>query len=629
MHRTDRDDRGDDQAPLTSLSPTEPQGARPRRRARADWEQPTIADHAAIGDGRAVALVCRDGTVDWLPFPDIDSPSVFGAILDPGRGGRFELSPTAPFEVTRRYVADTNVLETTFTTDTGAARITDAMTLPAGGLSPFRELARRIEGVSGSVTLDWRVEPRFGYGLDPTRIGRRAGVPVATAGADAIAVRSWQAGEPALDAGGVRGRFETSPGSRSLIALSGSHQEPLVFPTRGEVERRLDHTIEWWRAWTGDRACSGPWREALTRSALVLQLMVSAPYGSVAAAPTTSLPEEIGGVRNWDYRYGWVRDSAFAMNTFLELGCQEQAEAFFWWLMHASQLTHPRLNALYRMDGGTRAPERTLPLDGHRGSRPVRIGNGAIEQLQLDIYGDLLHMAWLYADAGRRIDRELGRRLAEVADLVCEIWDEPDSGMWEVRDGRRHFTQSKMMCAVALDRASLLARIGQIPPGNADWNGSAAMIRDFVERRCWSKEKRSYVRSAGSEELDASVLLGVVFGYADPGGTRFASTIEAVQEALSDGPLLRRYVAGDGVAGGEGAFLACSFWLVEALSRSGRTDDAADLMDQLVQLANDVGLYAEEIDPATGEFLGNFPQALTHLALISAAAALRERDPGG
>jgi GH15 family glucan-1,4-alpha-glucosidase len=335
----------------------------------------------------------------------------------------------------------------------------------------------------------------------------------------------------------------------------------------------------------------------------------------------------IGGERNWDYRYCWIRDSAFTLNAFLRLGCPAEAQAYFWWLMHASQLTHPRLSVLYGLGGGDRAAERELPLEGYRGSRPVRVGNAAAKQLQLDIYGELMETAWLYADAGNRIDRDIARRLADIADLVCEIWDEPDSGIWEVRSEPVHFTQSKMMCWIALDRARRLARRGIIPAKQAPrWDEASEAVQEFIETECWSPTKRSYVRYAGTEELDASLLLGILHGYEGSGEERLRQTVAAVRRELAQGPYVLRYSGEDGLSGAEGAFITCSFWLAEALARQGQLDEAAELMDQLVGLANDVGLYSEEIDPATAEFAGNFPQGLCHLALISAAKAIEEAD---
>jgi GH15 family glucan-1,4-alpha-glucosidase len=584
-----------------------------------------IRDYAAIGDGRTVALVARDGSVDWLPFPSIDSPTVFGSLLDAGRGGSFSLAPDHPSEVTRRYLPGTNILETTFTTETGAASVTDALTVPAGGLVPLRELAREVKGLRGTVPMGWRVEPRFGYGVAPLRIGRRQGIPVAESGADAVAVCSFEAGDPEIEEGSISGRFEIGGGESALLALSFAHQEPLVFPTRTEVERRSEETHRAWHRWSACSDYQGRWREAVERSSLTLKLLFFAPTGAVAAASTTSLPEEIGGERNWDYRLSWVRDSAFTIDALLSVGCAEEAEAFFWWLMQASQLTHPRLQVLYRLDGGPEAPERTLDLRGYRDSRPVRVGNAAVDQLQLEIYGGVFEAASLYADAGHHIDHDVATRLAAMADLVCEIWGLPDSGIWEVRSDPMHFTHSKMMCWVALDRAVKLAERGNIPGGHAErWRKEAAAIREFIEAHCWSDRLGSYVRAAGMEELDASILTGALFGYDDVRQSRLSTTIDAIRRDLGRGPFLYRYLGEDGVSGREGAFLTCSFWLVEALVHAGRTTEAAELMDHLVGLANDVGLYSEEIDPEDGAFLGNFPQALTHLALIGAAVAFEQ-----
>jgi len=582
-----------------------------------------LRDYAAIGDGRTVALIAGDCSIDWLCLPNLDSASVFAAVLDAERGGSFQLAPDCPFTTERRYLPETNVLETTFITGEGVVRVIDAMLLPGVGLAPSRELARRVEGVAGRVPIRWRVEPRFAYGSRRPHIGLRGETPVATCGQDALALSAWGAGDPTLDERSISGCFVAPEGQAALIVLSAAHQEPLVFPSRTEVESRVGATLAFWRDWAASRTYEGPWREAVIRSALVLKLLIHAPSGAIAAAASASLPEQIGGERNWDYRFCWVRDSAFMLDAMMQLGCPREAEAFFWWLLHASQLTHPRLRVLYRLDGGERAPETALGLSGYRDSRPVRVGNGAAEQQQLDIYGDLMQTAWLYASASRGFERETGRRLAEIADLVCEIWRQPDCGIWEVRSEPLHFTHSKMMCWVALDRAVRMAEAGWLPRGNAArWATEAIAIRDFIDSRCWSDELSSYARSAGGRDLDASLLLGALMGYGDDGDSRMASTIDAVREGLGSGPLLYRYSGEDGLSGGEGAFLCCSFFLVDALARAGRLDEASDAMRELVGLANDVGLYAEEVDRSTGAFLGNTPQGLVHLSLINAAVSL-------
>lgn len=589
-----------------------------------------IGEYAAIGDGRTAALVARDGSIDWLCLPDLDSPSVFAAVLDAERGGRFALHPEGQASIERRYLADTNVLETTFATKDGVVRVTDALALPgAGGLGPTRELVRRIDGLAGRVPMRWCVTPAFGYGSVRPRIEHRGRIPVAVAGRDAIAVCSWEAGEANVDSGTISGRFDAQDGASALIVLCTAHQEPLVFPPRAEVEARLEATIGYWRDWATTREYAGPWRNAVIRSALALKLLFHSPSGAIAAAATASLPEQIGGERNWDYRFCWVRDSAFTLDALLQLGCPREAEAFFWWLLHASQLTRPRLQVLYRLDGAERAPERTLALGGYRGSRPVRVGNAAAGQTQLDIYGDVLQTALIYVQAGGGLDRETGRRLAGMADLVCRIWREPDSGIWEVRSEPRHFTHSKMMCWVALDRALRLSEAGQLPSRHAAaWRTEALAIRDFIETRCWSSRLDSYTRDADAEELDASLLLGVLFGYGAPDAGRLTSTVCAIRRDLGHGPLLHRYSGEDGLRGDEGAFLCCSFWLADALARIGRVSEATELMEQLMPLAGDVGLYAEELDPDTGEQLGNTPQGLVHLALINAAVSITRAGGG-
>ena len=587
-----------------------------------------IEDYALIGDGRTAALVARDGSVDWLCLPNLDSPSVCAAILDAAKGGSFALCPDVPFTTSRRYLPGTNVLETTFATTRGSVRVVDAMTMPNGGLSPMRELARSIEGLAGTVAMRWRFTPRFEYGRHRPRCEWRQGVPVAALDGEAVAVPSWNAGSPAWREEGIESRFEIAAGERAMIALSTAYAEPLVLPARPNVEARLADTIRFWEAWSRGRGYDGPWADAVLRSALVLKLLIFAPSGASVAAPTTSLPEEIGGVRNWDYRFCWIRDSNFLIDALLQLGCIEEARSLFWWFLQATALTSPRLHVLYRLDGGAGPPEREIPFEGHCQSRPVRIGNGAVGQAQHDVYGDLFETAWLYSERHQDLDRDTGAALATIANYVCEMWREPDAGIWEVRNGPFHFTHSKIMCWVALDRAVRLAQRGEMPARHIyRWKREALAIREFVERECWSDAMGSYTRVAGSGDVDASLLVIPMVGYGDGDGARVRSTIDAIDRRLREDDLVYRYRADDGVAGGEGCFLNCSFWLVSALARTGRGREAISLMDRLVARANDVGLFAEEVDPRTGGFLGNFPQALVHLSLIDAAFACRGVKP--
>jgi len=585
-----------------------------------------IRDYAVIGDGRTAALVARDGSIDWLCLPDLDSPSVFGSLLDAGRGGAFKLSPNEPFATERRYLPDTNVLETTFTTAGGTVRITDSMPLSLAGLAPTREVARRVEGLAGQVSLRWCVNPRFGYAAEHLRLGHHGGVPVAQSGRDAVAVLTFDAGEPDVSEGAIDGAFSVEAGSSALLALSVARGDPLVLPPRGEIEARVDRTVDHWRGWSAARRYEGPWRDAVVRSALALKLLIHAPSGAIAAAATTSLPEDVGGVRNWDYRYSWIRDSSATLDALLRLGCVVEAEAFFWWLLHASQLTYPRVDVLYHLNGGAKPRERELDLRGYRGSQPVRIGNAAASQRQLDVYGHLLQTAWLYAEAGGRLGGDAAGRLAATADLICALWRSEDSGIWEVRSQPRHFTESKMMCWIALDRARRLAEDGHLPSKHpVRWEREAGAIRQFVDDRCWSAALGSYERFPGAGQSDASLLLPTLLGYGTGHDERLRRTVEHVRRELGEGPLVYRYRGEDGLPGREGAFLACSFWLVDALASLGEVSQAAELMEQLVALGNDVGLYAEEVDAKSGAFLGNFPQGLVHLALINAATTLEDR----
>jgi GH15 family glucan-1,4-alpha-glucosidase len=475
------------------------------------------------------------------------------------------------------------------------------------------------------VPLRWRLEPRFGYGEAKARIEQRAGVPVALCGTNALALRTWGAGEPEREEGAITGRFDIAEGERSLLVLSCAHQEPLVLPTLEDAEARLRETAQSWRRWARARDYSGDWQEAVIRSALALKLLVFAPSGAIAAAATASLPEEIGGERNWDYRFSWPRDAAFTLQALLALGCAPEARAFFSWILHASQLTHPRLQVLYRLEGRAEAEEKSLSFAGYLGSRPVRVGNDASKQTQLDVYGELLEAASRFATATGGLDRDQGRRLAALADFVCENWEQPDAGIWEIRSQPTHHVQSKMMCAVALERACELAERGLLPGKHTNrWRREQEHIREFVDTRGYSEGKRTYVRSVGAEELDASLLLGVLAGYDEPRAPRLLETVEAIRLELARGPLIHRYLGDDGLPGEDGAFVACSFWLVEAYALQGRLQEAVALMDELVPLANDVGLFAEEIDPATSAFLGNFPQGLSHLALINAAVSIEE-----
>jgi GH15 family glucan-1,4-alpha-glucosidase len=582
-----------------------------------------IRGYAAIGDQHSMALVGRDGSIDWLCLPRFDGPFVLGALVDADRGGRFSLAPVDPHEVSRRYLPGTNVLETTMRTADGSVTITDAMTIQSGRRA--RELARRIDATDGTVTLAWRVQPRFDHTERPTMIDRVSEGMLARRDGEAISIQAWDAGEPAIQDGAVTSRITLTEGDRALLVLGAASiaDDPAPFATRDQVERRIDETVDWWRQWSDARTYDGPWRAEVLRGGLVLKMLLDAESGAMAAAPTTGLPEAISGSRNWDYRFSWLRDSSFAIDALMRLGDDEAAERFLHWVMRASADHHPRLRPFYRLNGGSGISQQPLELTGYRGSRPVLQGNGAADQRQLGNYGDLFQAATLYADRDHTFEDEMADRLAGIADYVCEAWVHRDSGIWELGT-QRHYTASKMQCWVALDRAMKLAGQQKIPADHAEyWRASRDRIHAFIERRCWSPTLNAYARSADvDDELDAGVLVGVFMDYEPSDPPRLHATVDRLREQLGAGPLIYRYT---GMADAEGTFLACAFWVVHALARLDRIAEARTLMNQLVPLANDVGLYSEEMAPG-GEMLGNFPQALTHLALINAAAVVGERD---
>jgi GH15 family glucan-1,4-alpha-glucosidase len=579
-----------------------------------------IRDYAVIGNKRTAALVALDGTIDWFCLPTLAAPSVFGALLDAERGGRFALAPAAPFEVSRRYVPDTNVLETTFFTASGIARVTDALSRPIARPLLWNQVIRRVDGLSGEVALRWSIEPRFDYGRAAGRPARRQDLPLLVHGRNVLAVQSFGAGEPIEDGVDIRGEFNVRDGDAAVLALGGFCDEPVALSGREHLLASLESSCERWRRWVGSIEYDGPWAGAVRRSALALDLLADDASGAIAAAATMGLPERIGGARNYDYRYAWLRDANLTLEAMLAVGAREQVHVSLGWLLRTIRRTHPRLRPMYQLDGDPRLPDEPLALDGYRGSRPVILGNGAQDQLQLGNFGDVFDMAHQYVANGHALAPEEARRLAEIADFLCRTWTNPDASIWELSD-ERDYTQSKLACWITLNRAVGLAEVGQLPASGVErWRRERRRIGRFVEDRCWSEARQAYARAAGGDEVDAAVLLAGRGDWLREQPERFNATIDAIRRELgAGGPLLYRYT---GMSEQEGAFLACSFWLADALARAGRVDEAVETMDTLVALANDVGLFSEEIDPSTGEFLGNLPQALTHLALVNAAHAI-------
>ncbi len=603
-----------------------------------------IADYALIGDCRSAALVAKNGSIDWLCVPRFDSPAVFAAILDARRGGSFSVRPLAPAAVSRRYVEGTNLLETTFTTATGVLCLTDLFAVDdmvARRRAPHaeHEILRRLECLSGAVEVEVVCDPRpdFGRAPAPRSDRRRLGWAFA-AGAQVLSLQSQIPLSPRAaggrDLGGVAGRAALAAGERRYLSLAIESSEPATIPPLGEAgehaEARLERSRRWWQQWIGRCRYAGAHGEAVRRSVLALKLLTYAPSGAVVAAPTTSLPEAIGGERNWDYRYCWLRDASWTLAAFFDLGYQEEGKAFLSWLLSAGRL-HDRklgrqLGVLYDVYGSETGAERELGhLEGYAGSRPVRVSNGAAGQLQLDIYGELVESAADFVRRGGKLDRPQARFLGRLGDVVCALWRQPDEGIWEKRSGRFDHTYSKMMCWVALDRLLLLAAAGEVKVDAAKLGRERDAIRAAIESRGWSATEESYVDAFDGDGVDASLLLFGVYGYCDERSPRLAATVARIDRELTRDGLLFRYPPGsDGLPGGESAFALCGFWAVEVLARMGEVERADERFERLLRFGNDVGLYAEEIDPASGAFRGNFPQAFSHVGLINAALTLAE-----
>ena len=582
-----------------------------------------IADYGVLGDGRTSALLAADGRIDWWPLPTLDSPPVFAAMLDPDVGGHLALAPCEPYEVERRYLDETNVLQTTFDVAAGRVRTTTALNVGAAGRLPWTELAIRIEGLGGQVPMRWELIPGTRFGQVSPWAMRRGSTPIVSLGNQTLAVVTSGMGTLTVGPHRIHGEFVAEEGARELLACTATNGEPVFIPPAAAVDDRIDRTVESWCRWSRQLTPLGRWTPTTTRSALALKTLITEATGSIAAAVTTSLPERIGGDKNWDYRYAWVRDSSFTIDALISLGLHEEAHGAVSWLLDAVRRNGPDLRVFYTLDGSVPGAEADLAAPGYRQSAPVRVGNGAAAQIQLGTYGDFFDTIFRYTEEGHVLDPGTGRTLADLADRCCNDWRSPDSGIWEL-EVLQHYTISKIGCWVALDRAVRLGRAGQVPAEHAErWEAEARDIRKWIDRWCWSDSKQAYAFYAGTEDLDASVLLAARTGF--DRGPRLSSTIEAIEAELGRGPLFARY---SGAEWSEGAFVACTFWMVQALVLTGQTARAECLMEQAVGLCNDLGLLSEQIDWASGEFLGNVPQGLSHLALINAATDLTQIDAG-
>jgi GH15 family glucan-1,4-alpha-glucosidase len=603
-------------------------------RSRAATMKP-IQDYAVIGDCRTAALVSRDGSVDWLCWPRFDSPSIFAAILDE-RAGRWSLAPDAPLSATRWYIDETNVLQTRIQTSSGSVVMTDLMPVASEEDKhnlplPDHEILRIVECERGEVDIRMRLEPRPHYARRRPHIrdAGRLGIRIDTG--EGLLVLRTDAPLDGVDDGCVRARTTLRAGQTLHASLTFADDWPAVLPPLGDWSHQaIARSIAWWRNWASRIRYDGPVRDAVVRSALVLKLLAYAPSGAVVAAPTTSLPERIGGNLNWDYRFCWLRDASLTVRALFGLGCIEEADAFISWLLHTTRLTRPELRILYDVYGNMPEGEQILShLGGYRGSRPVRIGNAAIGQLQLDVYGEVIDATTHFVRTGGTLDRETERMLCAFGEYVCRHWNEPDEGIWEPRSGKGHNTHSRVLCWTALDRLLQLHATGYLQRAPvAEFRTTRELIRKDVAERAWNTDIDSYVARLDGDRLDASLLLLAWYGFEDPRSDRMRKTYARLQKHLSAGNgLLYRYRTAD--SPGEGAFGICCFWGAEYLALGGGTaKDAEVTLERLCGYANDVGLLAEEIDPQTGAALGNFPQAFTHVGLINAALSLVRRLEG-
>src|SRR4051812_44225374 len=595
-----------------------------------------IADYGLLADCNSAALVDRAGSIDWLCLPRYDSDAVFARLLDPA-AGHWSITPVEPFTSTRRYLPGTLVVETTFTTDGGTARVTDAMAFAAGqrghdlGFDAPHELLRSVEGLQGRVAFAMELAPRPEYGLIRPLI-RLEDDGARTFGAGRVALRTTAPLE-AEDAT-IRSGFVVGAGDQVGFALRWAPPEARDAPmptTPADIAARVADTAEAWRSWEAEHDIyAGPHRELVRLSARVLKGLTYRPTGAIVAAPTTSLPETVGGERNWDYRYAWIRDASLTLEALYIGACSDEAEDFVSFMTSSAggRAGEGSLQIMYGIGGEHDLSERVLPhLRGWRDSAPVRVGNGAWGQTQLDVYGELLNALHLYRERLGELHVEIQRFVADLADTAARRWKEKDAGMWEMRGEPRHHLSSKVLCWTALDRAIELAPALGMHANLEEWKAERDAIREAVLTRGWSEKLGAFAQSFDSDELDAAQLLMPILGFLPATDERMKATIDAIADSLTENGLVLRYrndegLNADGLEGEEGTFVICSFWLVSALAKAGEVERAEALFDQLVGYANDLGLLAEEIDTANDEQLGNFPQAFSHIGLITAAYAI-------
>ena len=593
-----------------------------------------IEDYGLVGNLRTVALVGADGSIDFMCFPQFDSPSIFAALLDHDRGGKFSLSPCLGGEARRKqlYLPDSNVLLTRFLTKDAVGEVSDFMPIAEDDVGEGA-IVRRAKTVRGEITFRMICDPRLNYARSPHSAEPcDGGVLFTSRGQDATALRLRTNCEARVQDGAAVAEVVLRAGESAWFVLEGARGgQPSPSSAPDYVAEAFKATNDFWRRWVSRVHYEGRWREMVHRSALALKLMTSRTFGSIVASPTFGLPEVIGGTRNWDYRYTWIRDASFTLYAFSRLGLTQEAGAFMDWIEKRAGELKPdgSLQVMYGIDGRHLLPEETLPhFEGYMGSKPVRIGNGAYDQLQLDISGELMDAVYLFNKSGEGIHHDLWEQLIRLIDWVCVHWRSPDEGIWEVRGGKKEFLYSRFMCWVAIDRAVRLARKRSFPAPLGRWLAVRDEIYREIFRDFWDASRGTFVQHKGSKTVDAATLLMPLVRFISPSDRRWLSTLRAIEQDLVDDSLVYRYrpkcAAPDGIMGDEGTFSMCSFWYVECLSRAGDLDLARFYFEKMLGYANHVGLYGEELG-TSGEHLGNFPQAFTHVSLISAAYDLDRR----
>lgn len=592
-----------------------------------------IENYGIIGNLNTVALVGMDGSIDFLSFPHFDSPTVFAALLDHEKGGRFQIAPVLGEPHKKQlYLPDTAVLLTRFLSEDGVAEISDFMPVEASQ-RPVHRLIRRAKTIRGEVRFRMQCAPRFDYGRASHRVEVKDGeVLFLSQGRDGTVLRLCTEVPLRIHNGAAVAEFPLRSQETATFVLEqvSPGQPSLASFPRDYLSHAFKETVNFWRRWLGHSTYKGRWREMVNRSAITLKLLTSRTYGSIVASPTFGLPENIGGERNWDYRYTWIRDSAFTLYGLMRLGYTQEAAAFMQWVeARCNELDDGgSLQIMYGIDGRHRLTEETLPhFEGYKKSSPVRIGNGAYDQLQLDIYGELMDAVYLYNKYGEPISHDLWMNLTRLIDWVCENWQRKDEGIWEVRGGQQEFLYSRLMCWAAVDRGIRLAQKRSFPAPLERWHAVRSTIYHDMFTHFWDPKRRVFVQRKGGTSLDASSLLMPLVKFISPTDPRWLSTLRAIEAELVDDSLVYRYrvdESPDGLRGKEGTFCMCTFWYVECLARSGDVEKARYLFEKALGYANHLGLYAEELGPR-GEHLGNFPQAFTHLAVISAAYELDRR----